>query len=235
MIENYKEILKNGMVIKNYKIMCNLLEENTKFSSSKVAQIKEWKRFFNFDKQGQKFLITEIYKTQLEKQDNRKFGNNTVHGLHKTKLQGVLKGMISRCNHPSNPNYIHYGGRGITICNEWVGRGGIVNFTNWAITNGYRENIGLSIDRINVNGNYEPSNCRWVDDKIQMINRRISKGIILNPNKKLTNKDYIIQCIDGIYLTYLIYKNRTYPVGTYLSEESSIDSITELYIKLSNL
>lgn len=72
MIENYKDILKVGMEIKNYKYFCKLLNEDIKCSNSKDAQIKEWLRHFNYEKQGHKFIITEIYDTPKEKQDLNK-------------------------------------------------------------------------------------------------------------------------------------------------------------------
>ena len=72
-----------------------------------------------------------------------------------------------------NPKNIDYGGRGITICKEWLD---IQNFYNWAISNGYEENIGLSIDRIDNDGNYCPENCRWATQTIQVRNTRIPKN-----------------------------------------------------------
>lgn len=74
--------LKNitvGQVIKNYKGMCNLLEEKELSSNSKIAQLKEWSRYFSFEKDGQKFIITEIYDIPLVKNDDRAKGNNTIY------------------------------------------------------------------------------------------------------------------------------------------------------------
>lgn len=95
---------------------------------------------------------------------------NTVHGMTNTRIYSIWNKMKSRCYNKNNPNYDNYGGRGIVICDEWRGKHNFLNFYNWAINNGYKEN--LSIDRINVNGNYEPSNCRWVSMKVQGNNRR---------------------------------------------------------------
>lgn len=246
MIVNYKEILYVGQIIKNYKVLCELLNEEIKSGTSRECQHKEWLRYFDYEKQGQKYIITKIYETPLEKKDGRHNGNHTIHGLHNSKIYNVWKGMIDRCTYSSHVYYKHYGGRGITVCKEW--KDSFITFYEWAIANGYKENANLSIDRIDVNGNYEPDNCRWVDRKTQLINRRSSKGVIINP-KKITDKtfnsktkttyrkkkDYIIQNIDGVYLTYLIFKGKTYPVGTFFSENDALQNIDELYFKLSEL
>ncbi|PZO95580.1 MAG: hypothetical protein DI617_03460 [Streptococcus pyogenes] len=86
---------------------------------------------------------------------------------NKERLYQTWKNMRQRCNNPNRPDYKRYGERGITICQEWDDYSA---FRNWAISNGYADN--LSIDRIDVNGNYEPSNCRWVDNFIQANNVR---------------------------------------------------------------
>lgn len=216
------------MTIKNYKVMCKLLCEKEKSGSSRESQHKEWDRYFGYTKQGFKYIVTEVYNTPKEKVDGRSKGNGTTHGLSKTKLYKVRRGMITRCECESSPLYPYYGGRGIKICDEW--RKSVTAFYEWAIANGYEEDKGLSIDRIDVNGNYEPSNCRWVDDKIQAINRRISQGKIINSSKR--KKEYIIQNVDGMYLTYLIISTRTFPVGTYFSEEEAMQNINILYEKL---
>ena len=92
---------------------------------------------------------------------------NTSHGKSRTKLNAVWQSMKQRCNNPNHISYKHYGGRGIYICSDWMSS--MINFYNWAFENGYEE--GLSIDRKDVNGNYEPSNCRWVKMDIQCRNK----------------------------------------------------------------
>lgn len=102
----------------------------------------------------------------------RKEGNHTTHGLSKTRIFKIFHGMKKRCYNPECVAYSNYGGRGIKICDEWLNN--YTSFHDWALSNGYADN--LSIDRIDVNGNYEPSNCRWVDAKTQANNRRPRKN-----------------------------------------------------------
>lgn len=84
------------------------------------------------------------------------------------KLYRTYKNMKARCSNPNHPNYHNYGGRGIAVCDDW--NSSYASFRTWALSNGYSE--GLTLDRINNNGNYEPSNCRWVDMKVQSNNMR---------------------------------------------------------------
>jgi hypothetical protein len=95
------------------------------------------------------------------------------HNLSNTKLYEVWGAIKNRTLNPKNKQYNDYGGRGITICEEWLD---IHNFYNWAMSNGYEEDKGLSIDRIDNDGNYEPSNCRWTTSTIQTRNQRIPKN-----------------------------------------------------------
>lgn len=92
---------------------------------------------------------------------------NTSHGLSYSRIFRIYAGMKQRCYNLKQAKYNQYGGRGIKICDEWLAD--FMNFYTWSMSNGYNDT--LSIDRIDVNGNYEPSNCRWVNMKIQQQNR----------------------------------------------------------------
>lgn len=98
--------------------------------------------------------------------------NNSKHNMSYSKLYKVWQGMKTRCYNKNFIYYKNYGGRGITICNEWKNK--FQTFYNWAINNGYEK--GLTIDRINNNGNYEPSNCRWITRAEQNRNQRKTKN-----------------------------------------------------------
>jgi len=100
----------------------------------------------------------------------RTISRSTKHGLaprnNRHRLYGIYHHMIDRCGNSKNKDYRLYGGRGITVCQEWMND--FKAFYDWAIINGYGDN--LTIDRINGNGGYDPSNCRWVTQTEQARN-----------------------------------------------------------------
>lgn len=107
-------------------------------------------------------------------------GTRTTHGESSSRLYNVWNGMRQRCSNPNNDEWHNYGGRGITVCDEWQD---FETFMEWATDNGYDQNAGYgkcSIDRIDPNGDYEPNNCRWVDYKVQGNNRRGCTAITAN-------------------------------------------------------
>ena len=103
-----------------------------------------------------------------------------THGETETKLYAVWCSMKARCFRDTATYYKFYGGRGITVCNEWVSS--YETFREWAYGNGYYENDNreCTLDRIDVNGDYCPSNCRWVADVAQANNRRSNRIYVYN-------------------------------------------------------
>ena len=110
----------------------------------------------------------------------------TKHGLAGTKLHEVWHNIKKRCNNPELKDYKNYGERGITICDEW--KNDFVAFYEFAIKNGWKES--LRIDRIDNNGNYEPSNCRFITHRKNCLNRSFKPkgsgyvGVSLSENRK---------------------------------------------------
>lgn len=97
--------------------------------------------------------------------------SNTKHGMYKTRIYKSWADMIQRCHNKNEPNYRYCGSKGIIVCDEW--KKNFVSFYNWAMSNGYKDN--LTIDRINNYGNYEPANCRWITIKEQERNKKTNR------------------------------------------------------------
>lgn len=94
------------------------------------------------------------------------------------ELYGTWMGMLKRCSNPAHKNYKSYGGRGISVCERWR------NFHNFVADIGARPSPGHSVDRIEVNGNYEPGNCRWATLKEQANNRQNSFYVVIGGRKQ---------------------------------------------------
>ena len=102
-----------------------------------------------------------------KERDGENLGRLT-HGKSHSRLATIWYHMNGRCHNPDDYNYHRYGAKGVTVCEAW--RTDFLTFEKWALLNGYKEN--LSIDRIEVDGNYEPSNCRWAGFDVQLNNKR---------------------------------------------------------------
>ena len=122
----------------------------------------------------------------------------THHGT-KTRLYRCWQSMKRRCLSPNDERYRFYGGRGVSICSEWMV---YEPFRDWALANGYTDE--LTLDRIDVNGNYEPSNCRWVDMKTQANNKRTNHYITCNGVTKSAQE---WSDISGIPANTLIFRH----------------------------
>lgn len=138
------------------------------------------------------------------------------HGMANTIIYNTWKGMIRRCYCENDSSYENYGGRGIKVCEKWQGEKGLYNFVKWSTENGYSED--LTIDRIDVNGNYEPSNCRWTNWETQNYNKRTTRRFWVC-GELLTLKE-----ISEGYGVPLEKLRRKY-YGVYIEEISSTDLI----------
>lgn len=130
-----------------------------------------------------------IYANNLKKGDSKSCGclqkeivsiKNTTHGMTETPMYDVWQSMKWRCVNPENHNYKHYGGRGITVCERWLH-----SFENFFADMGLRPSPELSIDRIDNNGNYELSNCRWATKGEQNSNTRRNNKVATNKEQKV--------------------------------------------------
>ena len=118
----------------------------------------------------------------FRKENSQRNGSksNLHHGQHGTRIYRIWANMLSRCRNPKVRSYKDYGDRGIKVYDEWLI---FENFYKWAIQSGYKEN--LTIDRIDVDGDYSPSNCRWATTKEQARNKRTSRIITYSGNEKV--------------------------------------------------
>ena len=128
----------------------------------------------------------------------------TTHGMAKCRLYRIWKNMKQRCCNKNHPRYLDYGGRGITVCDEWVND--FTSFREWANSAGY--NDGLSIDRIDVNSGYSPDNCRWADNKTQQNNRTTNHYITINNNTKTLR-----EWCDEYKISYVLVRDRINKLG----------------------
>jgi hypothetical protein len=128
---------------------------------------------------------------------------NITHGLSTSRIHRIWTGIKTRTSPNNSEKYPHYSGRGITHCKEWDQ---FEPFYEWAMANGYSDN--LSIDRIDVNGNYEPSNCRWVTMAEQAKNKTTNRHLIINGENKTITEWSKITGIDIATISWRIKQGR---------------------------
>lgn len=157
-----------------------------------------------------------------------KFDNRT-----KSKLYHVYYGIKQRCENPNHHSYKNYGGRGIKVSNEWDTW---ESFRNWALENGYKENCNLSIERIDVNGDYSPDNCKWIKIPLQSKNTRRTLHLEYNGKvmclcdwaKELkVNQNTLYHWIQHKHMTIedvINSKCNDYPIGSREAIDTSLEA-----------
>lgn len=185
--------------------MLTVLEETDKYNSS------GHKLFLCKCDCGEKKLVS---KSALQRGDNKSCGclRGNRHGMSNTRIYKLWQDIKRRCYNANNQAYSYYGGRGINMCDEW--KNDFMSFYNWSMENKYDDS--LTIDRIDVNGNYEPSNCRWVTNEIQANNKTNNRYFTIN-NETKSLADWCN-----------IYNKRYLTVHHRLSRGSSIEEALDL-------
>lgn len=135
---------------------------------------------------------------------------HTKHGMSHDRLYTIWRGMRDRCNRSEDPRYPRYGGRGIKVCDLWnSAETGFDAFYSWSMSHGYAED--LSIDRIDNDGNYDPTNCRWTTSLVQMNNTR-SNVYIAYLLKKDSDPPYLVytyaEWAKILNIDYFVFRNR---------------------------
>lgn len=147
-----------------------------------------------------------------------------IHGLHKNKFYSTWAHMMSYCFNPKFHQYEDYGGRGITVCEEWLD---IREFIKWAEVT-YPNTSEVNLNRININGNYSPTNCRWATKTEQNINQRM---------KKSNTSGYIGVCFDKYHnkwVAQISFNRKNVKLGRFLTKEEAVEA-RDNYIIQHNL
>lgn len=162
-------------------------------TGKKFGRLTVLYRLYNYHKRDSVYWIcmcdcgnlVEVSGANLKKNNTKSCGcfqketaakRFTKHNKSNTRLYKTYNEMKSRCYNKNDKDYQYYGGRGIAVCDEWLDD--FMNFYNWAMDNDYLDD--LTIDRIDVDSDYSPDNCRWVDMKTQNRNTRRNRMIVIN-------------------------------------------------------
>lgn len=192
-------ITRKGNTVRGYLCHCDCGKEKVIRRSDLISRktnscgclIKE----FNKCKKG-----NDYWKYRSGKRKSTIKGDKTKERLHR-----IWKNMKQRCTNPNFPDYIRYGARGISICDEWIVELGFQNFYRWSIENGYADS--LTIDRINNDDNYCPDNCRWITYKEQNFNKRTNRNITYKGITKTKTEWAEILGVKQSNFNYRIKKN----------------------------
>ena len=147
-----------------------------------------------------------------------------IHGLHKNKFYSTWAHMMSYCFNPKFHQYEEYGGRGITVCEEWLD---IRNFIEWADVT-FPNTSDVNLNRINTNGNYSPENCRWATKTEQNINQRM---------KRSNTSGYVGVCFDkwhDRWVSQISFNCKNVRLGRFLTKEEAVEA-RDNYIIENNL
>lgn len=149
--------------------------------------------------------------------------NMRKHGQRNTRLYKCWCDIKSRCYNENNKCSKWYKDKGIIVCDEW--KDSFKNFYDWAMRNGYKEN--LTIDRINNNGNYEPTNCRWVDMSTQVSNTSLLRSTNTSGYRGINKKG-------NKWQSYIGFKGKKFYLGTFKTKEEAAKAYND-YVDKNNL
>lgn len=165
----------------------------------------------------------------LKREKDKTNSNRLLHGLSKTRPYKIWIDIKRRCKDCQRPSYQYYGGKGVKICQEW--ESDFMAFYKWAIANGYDDS--LSIDRIDVNGDYCPENCRWVTNKIQANNTTRNRFITYDGRTQT-----LAQWADELGVSRTLISDRLdrlgWPVDMALSVSPGSETKSEKLLTLGN-
>lgn len=145
----------------------------------------------------------------------KKRRQSSVGGLSNTRLYQIWKGMVRRCTDPNQKDYPAYGARGITVCDEW--KYDFLIFWDWAWEHGYSPE--LSIDRIDVNGNYCPENCRWAGFLEQKLNTRAYDGKYTNVRLNVKRMRDLLDGMRGDVVVTMIVRSQYLPGAVSIEDQ----------------